>query len=206
MNGQEADQLLRVTLGEVEASSVELSNLSPRLEYLPLALVQAAAFIHENDMSVREYLQLLDQGDEVLVDLLSEGFETVGRDSGAPQAVTETLILSLTSLLDCQAIPQEFLHRYINSRRNDRPVNDIQLTKALGILKAFSFVMEEEGGGVRLHRLVQLVHRKWLSRTSGMDHFARAALLTVSQSYPLFDMRLGKYAARTSRMVLPCSS
>ncbi|KAK0728340.1 hypothetical protein B0T26DRAFT_800118 [Lasiosphaeria miniovina] len=67
-------------------------------DHLPLALVQAAAFIEANTITVGEYLRLLDKGDRRLVDLLGEEFETVGRDLETPRAVAETWILSFEQI------------------------------------------------------------------------------------------------------------
>jgi hypothetical protein len=98
MDGDESDALLRTKLEDEDLDRDELLVLSARLEYLPLALVQAAAFIQENSISVSEYLRLLGQSDQQLVDLLSEEFETVGRDSETSRAVTETWILSFEQI------------------------------------------------------------------------------------------------------------
>ncbi|KAB5513463.1 hypothetical protein GE09DRAFT_1266719 [Coniochaeta sp. 2T2.1] len=108
--------------------------------------IEAAAFIQENTIPVSEYLRLLGQSDQQLVDLLSEEFETVGRDSETSRAVTETWILSfeqierqngfasellsLMSLFDRQAIPSVFLsHR--SKQQDQEPKGEMQLTKAL---------------------------------------------------------------------------
>ena len=199
MDDSEADQLLRVHLDGISVASSESSALSSRLEHLPLALVQAAAFIQENTIAVGKYLELLDNSNQDLVDLLSEEFETDGRDLETPRAVAETWILSfeqiqrqnafagellsLMSLFDRQAIPLEFLSRYSKQRGQDQR-GEIQLTEALGVLKAFSFVTEDQGHGFDMHRLVQLVTQKWLARKGTMRQFAEQALLVASQAYP----------------------
>ncbi|KAL2195759.1 hypothetical protein P885DRAFT_70379 [Corynascus similis CBS 632.67] len=142
--GKHLIELLRVWLDGVDTTSgAEFSTLSTRLEHLPLALVQATAFIREN-------------GDQNLIDLLGEEFETEGRDSETPHAIQRQNpfageLLSIMSLFDRHAIPLEFLSQY-------------KLTKALGILKAFCFVTEDKGHGFDMHRLIQLVTQTWLSR------------------------------------------
>jgi tetratricopeptide (TPR) repeat protein len=199
MDEGETDQLLRAYLDGISVASGDSSALSSRLEHLPLALVQAAAFIQENTIDVGQYLELLDNSDQDLVDLLSEESEIDGRDSETPRAVTETWILSfeqiqrqnafagellsLMSLFDRQAIPLEFLSRY-SEQRGQEQTGGIQLTKALGVLKAFSFVVEEKDHGLDMHRLVQLVTRKWLVKNGRMRHFGGQALLAVSHCYP----------------------
>ncbi|RYP69598.1 hypothetical protein DL770_008204 [Monosporascus sp. CRB-9-2] len=180
----------RAGLGGVAVTAADLSTLSNRLEHLPLALVQAAAFIQENSITVQDYLKLQDESDQSLVDLLSEQFETVGRDSEAPRAVAQTWmlsfqqiqrqnpfageLLSLMSRLDRQGIPEAFISNY--GRRNNSFDGRIELVKAVGVLKAFSLVSEEKGGNLDLHRLVQLVTRKWLTKEGTASRYDRGAL------------------------------
>ncbi|KAK4246724.1 hypothetical protein C7999DRAFT_41879 [Corynascus novoguineensis] len=200
MDEGETDQLLRTHLDGISVASNELSTLSSRLEHLPLALVQAAAFIQENTINVSKYLELLDRSDQDLVDLLSEEFETEGRDSETPHAVAETWILSFEqiqrqnafagellsfmSLLDRQAIPLDFLSRYSQQKQDQEARGEMLLTKALGVLKAFSFIVEKNDHSFDMHRLVQLVTRRWLVKKRRIRHFASQALLTVSHCYP----------------------
>ncbi|RYP10705.1 hypothetical protein DL764_000495 [Monosporascus ibericus] len=207
IKGSETGQLLRTRLNGVVITLSESMALSSRLEHLPLALIQAAAFIQENAITVSEYLRLLDKDDQDLVDLLSEEFETDGRDSDAPRAVAETWtlsfeqiqrdnafagqLLSLMSFFDRQAIPSEFLACYSKQQQGQKTRGKVQLTKALGVLKTFSFVAEDKSHGLNMHRLVQLVTRKWLVEKGTIRQFAEQALLTVSQVYPY-----GKYENR----------
>jgi hypothetical protein len=54
MTESEAQELLGTHLGCLKPDVADLSTLALKLEYLPLILVQAAAFIQENSISVRE--------------------------------------------------------------------------------------------------------------------------------------------------------
>ncbi|KAK7219006.1 hypothetical protein V2G26_007009 [Clonostachys chloroleuca] len=173
MNEGESEQLLLATLGNIGATTTELSLLSSQLEHPPLVLVQAATFIQETCITVAKYLQLLSESDKNIVRLLSKEFETVGRDSSNPQAVAQTWILSFQqikrqhflasellsfmSLLDRQDIPAQFLSCYIEQKENEEPISELELTEALGVLKAFSFVTEDNNGSYDMHRLIQLV-------------------------------------------------
>jgi hypothetical protein len=58
--------------------------------YLPLAIVQAAAYINENVITIAKYLFLLKKQEEEVIDLLSEKFEDNGkyRDMKNPIATT----------------------------------------------------------------------------------------------------------------------
>ncbi|KAL1985939.1 hypothetical protein VTN96DRAFT_7204 [Rasamsonia emersonii] len=174
-------------------SESEINELADLLDHLPLALVQAAAFMQQNMISVSEYLALLKDGEETQMDLLCEAFQTLGRDSQVPNAVATTMmlsinqikgkqpraieILSLMAFLDRQEIPKEFVQK-----KQDRILD---LTKALGVLKAFSLIAEGQTPGTySLHRLVQLVVRKWLILEGQDREYAEKALEKVDALFP----------------------
>ncbi|KAF5986397.1 oxidoreductase [Fusarium bulbicola] len=97
MNDSEAQDLLSAHLACLEREVADLSILALNLEYLPLILVQAAAFIQENGISVKEYLALL-KNDENMVKLLNEDFETSGRDQDSLRAVAKTWAISFRQI------------------------------------------------------------------------------------------------------------
>lgn len=90
LSDTEANMLMRTMMDEQEIDIGETTVLASRLEHLPLALAQAAAFVQENCITIGEYIKLLDDSDMALVDRLSEPFNTVGRDSETPRSVTAT--------------------------------------------------------------------------------------------------------------------
>jgi len=209
MDPAESRKLMQEILEDDGPNPDHLDILTARLEYLPLALVQSAAFIQERSMTVARYLHLLDQSDSTLVELLSEPFEAVGRDSSIPNAVTATWmvsfkqireqypnasdLLSLMSFFDRQGIPKAFLSHWTAPkdgqdrvpRGEDHAMGILELEKALGVLKGFSFVSEgTTDENLNMHRLVQLVMRKWLIRQGTSGAWAGQALTTVSELYP----------------------
>ncbi|KAH6997405.1 hypothetical protein EDB80DRAFT_652516 [Ilyonectria destructans] len=194
MDENESEHLLQTRLGDESFSHTDLSNLSTKLDHVPLALTQAAAYIEKNSIQVSKYLQLLDEGDQSFIKLLGKNFETVGRYPEIPSAITQTWmlsfrmiqrqnpfaaeLLSLMSFLDRQAIPEAFLSSY--GERNGRT----DLLEAVGVLKAFSLVSEDNDDNLNMHRLVHLVTRKWLTEEGTADHYASQALLAVAEVYP----------------------
>ena len=167
--------------------------LAEQLGNLPLALVQAAAYIQECSLSINDYLYILKTSEDIAVKLLSQPFEEMGRDSDTPNAVTATWIisfeqikqqhpraadlLSLMSFFDRQDIPKAFL------RRSEEDIFESE--KALGVLKAFSFITaSNRGQSFDMHRLVQLVMRKWLKAEGTAERYATHALKTVNDMFP----------------------
>ncbi|KAH7134414.1 P-loop containing nucleoside triphosphate hydrolase protein [Dactylonectria macrodidyma] len=206
MSDVEAHLMIRKILEDDDISMQETSSLALRLEYLPLALAQAASFVQENSITIQKYIQLLDESDTGLVERLSEPFETVGRDSETPHAVTATWIisfekierqnkltsnvLSLLSLFDCQAIPRAFIENYWDRTvlTDKKRSKSAEITKILGVLQAFSFISSGKDESFDMHRLVQLATRKWLVNKGRLVDFAQDALLALSDIYPV-----GKY-------------
>ena len=109
------------TTEEKKARSTLLSVLT----YLPLAIVQAAAYINANDTTVSKYLSLIQDAEDNVIDILSEDFSDKGRYSNSGNAIASTWLISFEqirirdtlaaeylcfmSCLDTQMIPQSLL-------------------------------------------------------------------------------------------------
>lgn len=111
----------------------ETRALLLQLTYLPLAIVQVAAYINENSISLADYLSLLAEQEEEVIDLLSEEFEddgrypdiknsvaTIGLISFAQIQQRDPLAASYLSLMACieaKDIPQAFFLQIYRGRR-----------------------------------------------------------------------------------------
>jgi len=119
----------KLELGDTEAEeqSEEIRNLTDQLEHLPLALVQATAFIKGNSSNVKKYLMIYEGSEDRMIKLLSKKIEGSEVDSGALRAVSRTWtisfnqirnkshsaadLLSLMAFLDRQGIPESLLRQ-----------------------------------------------------------------------------------------------
>ncbi|KAL4870668.1 hypothetical protein BDV12DRAFT_195147 [Aspergillus spectabilis] len=193
MTTEESKRLIKNNIADYVLEESEMDGLSELLGHLPLAIVQAAAFMQENSMSVGEYIKLYNDSEETSMDLLCEPFETPGRDTGVPNAVATTFIVSINQIKERDPKAIEVLNLIAFLDRNDVPQSLIQhcikrpldLTKALGILKAFSLIVPTGGkGNFSFHRLVQLVLRKWLILQSKYEERAIHAMELLDEVYP----------------------
>lgn len=85
LNEGESVELLRKDFEEDDkdaymGSQDDLSELSSRLGHLPFALVQAAALIQTNSISISHYPGLLNQSDKNMIDLHYRNLDTVSQD------------------------------------------------------------------------------------------------------------------------------
>ncbi|KAM0541043.1 hypothetical protein ACHAPJ_013403 [Fusarium lateritium] len=173
-----------------------MASLASLLEHVPIALVQAAAFIQENRMPFSLYLALfLEHRRRGLIKLFDEDFETDGKSPESSQIVAETWLLSflqvkdilagellsLICVLDCHSIHQSFLDNYTECKH--KTTWPLQRIRAVDILKNFSLVSVARDNSLTVHQLVQLVTQRWLIQENKMTSYTRAALATMWNLY-----------------------
>ncbi|KAK3358396.1 hypothetical protein B0T24DRAFT_540430, partial [Lasiosphaeria ovina] len=163
------------------------------LDYLPLALTQAAACIRMNEITVAQYLGQLNASEEDFTDLLNVELQDLRRDFDSSQSVIRTWRLSFDrirdkdphaadlmarmALLDRNAIPEDILHK----PKERRAV----FTTALGTLLAYDLVSFQKASNCySIHRLVQRVMRWWLDASSLADKTTREVTHALCQAFP----------------------
>ncbi|OAG11040.1 kinesin light chain 1 [Paraphaeosphaeria sporulosa] len=200
MNQIEARQLLaRQTLRQAlltdEAAVDELLNL---LTGLPLAIVQAAAFINENDISISEYVSLL-QHTGTKAELFSERFEDPSRYQGMDSTVAKTWYISFEQIQRQDPLAAEYLSFIscidrINIPQSLLPpgTSQLQHIKALGTLTGYAFLTKRQqtvpGSNQEkffdMHRLVHMALRWWLEGHGQRKTWAGRAAARVKELVP----------------------
>src|SRR5436305_7803113 len=197
MTDLEAKEFLTTIMDKELLDVVEIPKLAELMDYLPLALSQAGAFMQANTTSIQRYLQIYAANDQDLLESLSEDFQSQGRDNEVPNAVAATWIISfeniqrinplaadlmsLMAFLDRQGIPQTLLSQPNQSLKD--------LDKALALLTAFSFIRpNEQRNSYQMHRLVQLVMQKWLENEGRAEMWATAALTRINAVFSDIDV------------------
>ncbi|GLA31285.1 hypothetical protein AnigIFM63326_009957 [Aspergillus niger] len=193
MTKEESRCLIKSALSGNYPTESDMDELAGLLDYLPLAIMQAASFMEENVLTVNEYIKLHNDSDETKMSLLCEPFETLGRDSETPNALATTLIVSLDHINTKEHKAIEALsliafldqHNIPSSLMEQRLVEPLDLAKALGTLKAFSLIIATgKGQNFSIHRLVQLTVRKWLIIEHTFDERTIQAMDTLAEVYP----------------------
>ncbi|KAN0070867.1 hypothetical protein V8E54_011032 [Elaphomyces granulatus] len=177
MDDKMATDLLRASLIDKDLVNNHQSTtqLLHHLSCLPLAIIQAASYINETEISVTTYVSLLQRQESVIVELLGQDFEDEWRyvEIKNPVAVTWLVsfhqiqrlnplaidYLSFMSCIDPRDIPQSLL---------PPDSSQVKQQNALGLLEAYSFITgQADDQNVSLHRLVHLATRNWL-RNGGL--------------------------------------
>ncbi|KAF4545517.1 Kinesin light chain, partial [Lasiodiplodia theobromae] len=99
MNRAEALEFFSKTLNRKEfLEGDEVSKLLELLAYLPLAIVQAAAFLNKNEVRISEYIGLLRETPDDEIELLSRDFEDRSRYREIRNPVAITWIISFEQI------------------------------------------------------------------------------------------------------------
>jgi hypothetical protein len=100
MDEEAATLVLRNSLirKEVLNDGPAVVQLLKLLTFLLLAIVQAAAYINENDITLGEYASLFDDSEENIIEVLSEDFETEGRYRDLKNPIATTWLISFEKI------------------------------------------------------------------------------------------------------------
>lgn len=111
MDKSDGEQLLRNYLvdQDVLENQGDIRALLTQLTCLPLAIVQAAVYINENGISAREYLSLLEEKEEDVIDLLSEDFEDERRYYDIKNPVATTWLISFEQIRQRDPLAADYL-------------------------------------------------------------------------------------------------
>lgn len=188
--------LLKKSLLEDDAIDKFLEDLS----YLPLAIVQAAAFINHNDISISKYTSLLQNKDEV-IELLSENFEDHGRYPEAKNPIATTWIISFDQIRSQDPLAARILSFISCILRGNIPASllphgnsEVERTKAIGTLTAYAFITKRENQQQKhesydTHRLVHLATQNWLKMNQQWTFQVQEAFTQLLNNMPYGDYR-----------------
>jgi tetratricopeptide (TPR) repeat protein len=176
----EARQLLarRVTRKALLSSETAVDELLETLTYFPLAIVQAAAFINNNRITVSEYRSLFQHpGSEV--ELFTEHFEDPSRYPDMDNTIATTWHISFNQLRRQNPLAAKYISFMACIDRFNIPQSllpaggtPVQQLKAIGTLLGYAFITrrqqaDQEPGVDKffdMHRLVHMASVGWLNK------------------------------------------
>jgi NB-ARC domain len=149
-----------------------IKDVLRKLTYLPLAVVQAVAYINVNQITLSEYAALLDDTEQNVIDTLSEEFEDEGRYEDIRNPVATTWLISFKQIQTRDPLAAEYLSFMSCVDEKDIPQSLLppglsrkKEIDAIGILDAYSFISRRAvDHALDMHRLVHLVTRSWLRK------------------------------------------
>ncbi|KAK1770253.1 hypothetical protein QBC33DRAFT_617537 [Phialemonium atrogriseum] len=211
MCGDEAMALLETSRNE-KISSEEVGDagkLLEKLQWLPLAISQAGAYLRRTSMMITEYLSRLEEEKERWRVLEATEFDRHRRPN-VPNSILETWSISIERIRLGNEMAYKILHiiAYVNNQNipfeilaaagmfgDEVPKGESwedkdRVVEAATRLKEFSFLELNRGeGGVQsyeMHKLVQEATRYRLSgsKSEGGIYFANGAIQIMAKLFP----------------------
>ena len=202
MSRDDATALLCTKLPNDHSSDAEKFELVELLEYLPLAITQAASFIssRRTRMTIARYSEFLKQNERILLKNMGD----LRRDPTVPSSVLLTWhisfdqikkenrpaaeLLSIMSIFDRQGVPQFLLQGRYGGK--------LDFENRLAPLEEFSLISVEDswyrsgdilihsediGRIFQIHRLVHMAIRSWLEQHGEIDHWKQNAAELIAE-------------------------
>ncbi|KAF2753659.1 kinesin light chain 3 [Pseudovirgaria hyperparasitica] len=187
-------RLLRMRLAEPQLTSdfaIE-ETLLEALANLPLAIVQASAYINTNGITIAAYLKLFKEQDETTMALLSEGFDDEGRYPGTHNTIATTWLISFEHIRRDNPTAADYLSFMACIEPKDIPLTLLpcgasrkQHLDAIGILHAYSFVAwRNMNQSLDVHPLVHLATRNWLSKHDLLRTWTEKTIAHLADQFP----------------------
>ncbi|KAL0932015.1 kelch repeat protein [Colletotrichum truncatum] len=193
MNEYEAKDLLHRLLNRPEPfdNNKIIEELLQELNYLPLAIQHAAAYLNRNVISVANYLSLMKRSEKDLVSLLSRSFSNNNGYGGSQVSVATTWLVSFDQIrksdppaaelltflsqIEPKAIPRSMLH---GSDTEEKSVH------AIGTLLGYSFITARDDDEMfDMHSLVHLAAGVWIKQQGNVRKAVDDALVQLNNVF-----------------------
>jgi tetratricopeptide (TPR) repeat protein len=184
--------LVRKDLLHDEATTARLLS---ELDYLPLAMTQATAYVNCNKVSLSGYLDLLQGTEQDMVHILSTEMRDNTRYTQVSSAVAKTWLVSFKQLVQRNGDAAEVL-RYMSCIEWKSIPHSIlpsvqpaaRMANAIGTLCSYSFIAPRDGEEIYdMHRLVHLAARVWVREEGVMVETQKTALEHLCGIFPSED-------------------
>jgi len=202
MDEDHALKLLRKKL-QTNFDEDDSKTLLQVLDYMPLAITQAAAFISQRTprVTVSKYLQDLKKSDTERVRLLNKNIVDTRRDGNSSNSIIVTWqvsfenickerpsaarLLSLMSLFDRQGIPKSLLeHCYQESDDSDEVVEDFD-EDVYALCSYYLIGTNIDGTEFEMHRLVQFSTKTWLEIRGELEKWKERFIKVMDEKFPV---------------------
>ena len=170
--------------------------LLEKLTCLPLAIVQAASYINKNQVSFKDYLNLLEQPEHNIIELLNEDFNDKARYRDVLNPVAATWLVSFKQIQERSPLGAQYLAFVSCLSEKNIPQSllppastEKESVDAIGVLKGYAFLRKQGDDHVLgpiydMHRLVRLATRNWLMQEGTLRDWTEKALKRLLKAFP----------------------
>jgi tetratricopeptide (TPR) repeat protein len=193
MDDEESRELLQRSLQDKQLINDHSSTtrLLELLVNLPLAVMQAAAYLNVKGSTIAEYLRVYKESSDNTIKLLSKEFEDIRRYPGMKNPVATTWLISFQQIQDRDPLAADYMAFMSCIKEQDIPLDLLppasafDKTEALGTLKAFGFIKTRvSGASYDMHRLVHTAMQNWLKLKDEWKIWNHKTLKQITNIFP----------------------
>ncbi|KAF2726595.1 HET-domain-containing protein [Polyplosphaeria fusca] len=169
----------------------EAQLLLHELSCLPLAIVQAAAYINTRDITLQQYRSLITRQREAVPGRNSESPENGPQEHDITGPVATTLLISLDQLRGDNNLATDCLSLAACVDRKDIPLDLLPATspregeEAVKVLSGYGLVTRRPAeSSLDLHQLVHRALQEWLQRQGRLDEWTGNAIRELYRVFP----------------------
>ncbi|KAF1967093.1 kinesin light chain [Bimuria novae-zelandiae CBS 107.79] len=174
------------------AEQPEAELLLQELSHLPLALVQAAAYINASKITLEDYRSRLAKLGEL--DHSSEPSNGTQKKHTAKDPVAKTLLLSMDRIRLDNPLAADYLFLAACIDRKDISLVLLEASStrerdcAIGVLDLYALVTRRPAeSAIDVHRLVHYALRRWLQKQGTLDRWTQTAITRILSVFPDHD-------------------
>lgn len=163
--------LSKIIGGESTSGEESMKRLLEELNFLPLAISQAAHYICRNNGTTTRYLEIMQKSEKERMRLASRNFHDSTRYPKMPNAVTTTWLISFNQIRgsDPSAIDLLEFMSFLEPKAIPRSIlptldSEEEMDFAIGTLCSYGFLTRRGNEDMfDMHSLVQLSTRMWIA-------------------------------------------
>lgn len=192
-NTEDAIAMLESNLGDIGtmADTDDKRQLLDILDYLPLAIMQAAAYLSAKQLSVTKYLHIYRNSSEALSEVLNRNIEDTRRYRTPSKPVATTWFISFEQIVRDDPLAADYLCFMSCVNPQNIPTSllpeasPLEVANSIGTLKAYALIKERSSGNCfDTHSLVHLSVQKWLTAKGTFHEWTGRVLERVAEVFP----------------------
>ncbi|KFY96250.1 hypothetical protein V500_02532 [Pseudogymnoascus sp. VKM F-4518 (FW-2643)] len=193
MDDSESRELLQRSLQNKQLieDKDSITTLLKSLVNLPLAIMQAVAYLNAKGSTIAEYLRIYEESSDNVIKLLSKDFEDTTRYPGMKNPIATTWLISFKQIQVRDPLAAEYMAFISCVSEEDiprdllPPASEYDKIEALGTLKAFGFIKERfSAASYDMHRLVHIAMQNWLKLKDEWRSWNEKTLNRITDTFP----------------------
>ncbi|KAF2834152.1 kinesin light chain 3 [Patellaria atrata CBS 101060] len=169
----------------------EAKLLLQELLYLPLAIVQAAAYINTRNVTLQKYRSQLVRRKKEALERDSELSKDKLQEYGIKSSIATTLLISMDQIHRSDTLAADYLFLTACVDRKDIPLDFLEASSpreredAIKVLSSYALILRRPAeSALDLHQLVHGALREWLRKQERLDQWTRNAIKQLLRVFP----------------------